>query len=119
MAKYYLKDLNIIHNRYSDNPYTMLNKIAPAKKVYATRYHATIFAFKLGAEVIPMAYAKKNEFLLTELGFNIDEFNTSTDFANGKMINCNFLKIKNEIIYEWEVDARKYINKCIDSLIVN
>ena len=119
MAKYYLKDLNIIHNRYSDNPYTMLNKIAAAEKVYATRYHATIFAFKSGAIVIPMAYAKKNEFLLTELGFNIDEFNTSADFANGKMINCNFLKIKNEIIYEWEVDAHKYINKCIESLIIN
>jgi hypothetical protein len=119
MAKLIMKDLNVIHNKYSDNPNAMLSKMASAEKVFATRYHATIFAFKLGAKVIPMAYAKKNEFLLTELGFKSTDFISSTDLANGKAILNHYINVQEEIISEWETECHSILTNCINQLLVN
>jgi hypothetical protein len=119
MAKLVMKDLKVTHNKYSDNPKTMLSKMGSAEKVLATRYHATIFAFKVGAKVIPMAYAKKNEFLLTELGFKRDEFISSLDLANGNKIINNYIKVEEDIINDWETSCHTVLNNCIDSLLVN
>ena len=119
MAKFIMKDLKVKHNKYSDNPKAMLSKMGNAEKVFATRYHATIFAFKVGAKVIPMAYAKKNEFLLTELGFSRKDFISSTDLANGKKIVNNYIKIEERIISDWENNCHKVLNDCINSLVSN
>lgn len=119
MAKIVLKDLNVLHNTYSDSPEEMLTKMGSAEKIFATRYHATIFAFKLGAKVIPMAYAKKNEFLLTELGFKREEFISSADLANGNKMASNYIKVEEEIINEWETRCHTILCNCVDSLFVN
>ena len=119
MAKLIMKDLKVKHNKYSDNPKAMLCKMGTAEKVFATRYHATIFAFKVGAKVIPMAYAKKNEFLLTELGFKREDFISSTDLANGKTIIDRHIKVEESIISEWETNCHKVLNDCINTLVSN
>jgi hypothetical protein len=119
MAKLVMKDLKVTHNKYSDDPKAMLTKMGSAEKILATRYHATIFAFKLGAKVIPMAYAKKNEFLLTELGFKREDFISSADLANGKKFVNQYIKVEERIISDWETKCRSVLSDCIDSLLVN
>lgn len=119
MAKLVMKGLKVTHNKYSDDPKAMLKKMGAAEKIVATRYHATIFAFKVGAKVIPMAYAKKNEFLLTELGFKREEFISSADLANGKKITNNYIEVKEDIIDDWENNCHRVLNNCIDRLLVN
>lgn len=119
MAKLVMKDLKVTHNKYSDDPKEMLSKMGSAEKILATRYHATIFAFKLGAKVIPMAYAKKNEFLLTELGFKRENFISSSDLANGKKFVNQYIKVEERIISDWETNCHSVLNDCIDRLLVN
>jgi polysaccharide pyruvyl transferase WcaK-like protein len=119
MAKLVMKDLKVTHNKYSDDPKAMLSKMGSAEKILATRYHATIFAFKVGAKVVPMAYAKKNEFLLTELGFKREDFISSADLANGKKITNKYIEVKEDIIDDWENNCYRVLNNCIDRLLVN
>jgi len=119
MGKIILKGLKVTHNKYSDSPEKMLTKMGNAEKVFATRYHATIFAFKVGANVIPMAYAKKNEYLLNELGFNRDQYISSTDLANGKKLINTPVKVDEQIISKWELNCYNVINNSIDSLLKN
>ena len=119
MAKLIMGDLNVIHNKYSDNPISMLNKMGSAEKILATRYHATIFGMKVGANVIPMAYAKKNEFLLLEMGFDRNEFISSYDLAKGKAMIDKCIKVDEEVISRWEHNCYNVLNNCIDSLLVD
>ena len=117
MAKIIGKNLTIKHNKYSDNPYKVLKKMASAEKIFATRYHATIFGIKLGAQIMPMAYAKKNEILLEELGFSPENFISSTDLANGCKLSGKYLNFDANIVEQWENNCFEIINKCIDVVI--
>ncbi len=118
MARIIAKELKIKHNNYSDNPFKVLKKMASAEKVFATRYHATIFGIKLGAQVMPMAYAKKNEILLEEFGFPTEEFITATDLANGSNFSGKYLHFNNEIIEKWEDSCYNVINNCVDIVLL-
>jgi hypothetical protein len=66
-----------------------------------------------------MAYAKKNEFLLTELGFRREDFICSSDLASGKKMVNNYIKVEEGIISDWETNCHSVLNDCIDSLLVN
>jgi polysaccharide pyruvyl transferase WcaK-like protein len=118
MARIIAKGLKIKHNNYSDNPFKVLKKMASAEKVFATRYHATIFGIKLGAKVMPMAYAKKNEILLEELGFSTEQFISSTNLAKGSNFSGKYLHFNNEVIEKWENSCYNIINNCVDIVLL-
>jgi polysaccharide pyruvyl transferase WcaK-like protein len=117
MARLIAKGLNVKHNNYSDNPYSVLKKMASAEKVFATRYHATIFGIKLGAQIMPMAYAKKNEILFEEFGFSKDKYISASDLANGSTLSGDYLRFNDDIIEKWENNCYDVINKCVDILL--
>ena len=117
MARIIGKGLKMKHNNYSDNPFKILKKMASAEKIFATRYHATIFGIKLGTQIIPMAYAKKNELLLEEFGFITEQFITSKDLANGNTLSGKYLHFNTDIVEKWENNCFDVINKCVDIVL--
>jgi polysaccharide pyruvyl transferase WcaK-like protein len=118
MAKFIAKGLDIKHNNYSDDPFKVLKKMSLAEKVFATRYHATIFGIKLGAQVMPMAYAKKNEILFKEFGFSREKFISASDLANGGTLSRDYLNFEDDIVVKWENSCNDLIHNCIDDLLL-
>lgn len=112
-----LGGLAVKHNRYSDNVDQMLEKISTAKRIFATRYHATILGLKTGAELIPMAYAVKNEKLLNELGVKSSRFISATDLAYGKIEFPEPIVIESDIVEDWERRSHTGIENCINNLV--
>jgi len=115
-GKILLKDFPVVHNKYNSNPEKMIKKMSEASWILATRYHATIFALKLGIPITPIAYAVKNELLLLELGVSRDSFLSSEDLAKGKNQLPNAVYVKPEIISKWEDRSHKAIEDCIKAL---
>lgn len=112
-----LQGLKVKHNSYSGNIDKMLLKIGTAQRVFATRYHATILAIKTGAEVIPMAYAVKNEKLLEEFGVERSQYSSSDDLAKSAVSFDKPLIINMEKVPGWEKKAEQGIEQCITSLL--
>jgi|SRR5690606_9391419 len=118
ISRIVLKGVKVKHNRYTENIDTMLLKIGTAKRVFATRYHATILAMKTGAEIIPMAYAVKNEKLLEEFGFERNKYISSDNLATKSFTAFpKPLKITTEKISTWEMEAEQSIEQCILNLL--
>jgi hypothetical protein len=117
MAKLVLKGIRVKHNLYSDNPQKMLQKMAKTEKVIATRYHATIFAMKVGAKVLPIAYARKNEHLLEDFGKEKHEYITTTDLANGEELQNNYLEFNEQQIVAWEQNCEQFMIQSVEQLI--
>jgi len=117
IAKIFFQGISVRHVSYSDNPNKILKEMASAEEVFATRYHATIFAIKLGAKLIPMAYAKKNEHLLEEFNVPRENYITSLDLANGLNITKKHINIDVSAVEVWEMKAFEVINKSISTLL--
>lgn len=117
MGKIILKNINVKHHRYTDNAFNMLETFSKAEKLFATRYHATIFGMKLGLSIIPMAYAKKNEYLLEELEIKKENYLTAEDLANGELtFPPSFVVDENKII-NWEKKCVEIMRECITNLL--
>lgn len=116
-SKIVLKDFTVKHNNYHSDPIIMLKKMATAEKIFATRYHATIFATKVGAEIIPLAYAKKNEYLLEELGVSRASYLTTGDLINGIFNFPKSITVSDNIISAWEDKSKRYVVECINTLM--
>ncbi len=109
-------DLPVKHLPYNPNPLKMLERISKASWVVSTRFHATIFALKLGCQITPIAYAKKNEYMLSALGLTNSDFISTSDLANGANEPLSPVSVKSEIISKWEDEATIAIQNCIKSL---
>lgn len=117
MAELFFQDMDVKLTKYSDNPKQVLKRMSKADKVLATRYHATIFAAKLNLEIIPLAYAKKNEYLLEELGITRDSYLTVDDLAKGTKKFPKAIKFSSTLIDKWENNSQLALDKCIDKII--
>lgn len=110
------KGLPVEHYKYHSNPQRMFETMAEADQIVATRYHATIFALKLGLKLTPIAYATKNELLLKELGIDRKEFLSTGDLASGiNNIETPYVQMKTDIL-DWENRSIWAIEACINSL---
>ncbi|GAB4016645.1 hypothetical protein GCM10028808_45740 [Spirosoma migulaei] len=118
-SKIILEGLKVEHAAYHSNPIKMIKKMANAERIIATRYHATIFALKLGANLTPIAYALKNESLLQELGFSRNSFLSAEDIAKGNLNFPDPIQCKSDIISKWENQSVSAINSCINSLNIH
>jgi polysaccharide pyruvyl transferase WcaK-like protein len=116
-GKIVLKGLPVVHNVYHNNPKRMLQKIADAEWVCATRFHATIFALKLSKKLSALAYARKNELLLQELGVRREDFLSTDDLAKGMNSFPNTIHVENATITEWENNSTYAIETCIQTLL--
>jgi hypothetical protein len=111
-----LSDLNVKHVKYHADPYTMMKHMAGASQIFATRYHTTIFAIKLGIPIIPIAYAVKNEMLLHELGVSRDTYLSTGDLANGVNTIPSPVKVSSSVLNEFELRSRAAIDASIAAL---
>jgi hypothetical protein len=118
-AQIILETLPVKHVKYNPDTKVMLRRIAKAEWIFSTRYHATIFALKMGAKITPMAYATKNELLLKELGVSRSDFLASQDFAEGATVFPDRIFIEDNVVDKWETESDRAIQKCIDTLIQN
>jgi hypothetical protein len=118
-AKVLLENLPVKHNTYTDNLDEMVERIGRAQKIFATRYHATILGIKTGAQLIPMAYATKNDKLLNELGISNDKFLSSVNLAQGTNVFPNAFTIDHSVVKTWEQAATKSMQNCVEKLLVN
>jgi len=118
-AKILLEDLPVKHNAYDENVYKMTKKIGSAQRIFATRYHATILGIKTGAELIPMAYATKNDKLLNELGVDDSKFISSINLAEGINIFPEPFKINDDLVKQWENASAETIKKAIKKMQAN
>lgn len=116
VAREMMEGFEVKHNHYSDNLDKMFKKIGEAQRVFATRYHATIFALKAGAEIIPMAYATKNERLFTELKVDRSAYLSSVDLAEGKSIFPEPFKVSDESVSKWENESKQAISNSIKKM---
>jgi polysaccharide pyruvyl transferase WcaK-like protein len=116
-SKLALKDLPVKHNKYHSSPIRMIKKMALAEKIFVTRYHALIFGAKVGAQLIPCAYATKNEYLLEELNIPRSCYLSTDDLANGKHIFPEAITIPFDIVSEWEDRSMKHVVECVNRLM--
>ena len=114
-----LDGLEVKHNVYDENVYKMLKKIGAAQRIFATRYHATILGIKAGAELVPMAYATKNDKLLIELGVSEDRFISSINLAEGTDVFPEPIKINDAVVKEWEYASAETIKKVVRKMQAN
>ena len=113
-GKIILEGLPVTHSKYHADPYKMVKKMSTAELILATRYHATIFALKLGVPFYPIAYAVKNELLLQELGISKANFITSTDLSVGYQTMKEPVTVDAELISRWESKTSSVIEECIN-----
>lgn len=118
-SKIILKDLDVKNAQYHSDPIRMLNHISTCEKFICTRFHATIFGLKAGVKVHPIAYAKKNELMLTELGIRKNDYISTTDLASGINNLPEGLVFDKNIIKKWEIDSKSMVQLCVDSLLAN
>ncbi len=115
-SKIVLEGLPVRHVPYYADPLRMIYRMAGADWVLATRFHATIFAMKLGKKLTPLAYAKKNERMLNELGIENGRFMACGDLALGNDEVMKPLKIDSAKIENWEQESADAIKNCIKAL---
>ncbi len=117
-SKIILDGLTVKHNDYTSNIYRIYNKIKQADSILATRYHATIFSIKAGLNVMPFAYAKKNEMLLEEIGIDKSKYLTPEMCISNSHNDFHIepIEIDPEKVFQLEVSARFAIKRCLDSL---
>jgi polysaccharide pyruvyl transferase WcaK-like protein len=118
-AKILLKGLKVHHHPFCPDPYRVFTRIQTASVFFASRYHATIFGLKANVNIIPFAYAKKNEQLLNDLQIDASHFHTPDDFTNVdftikkiRPINYDLRQVKH-----LQSDANLAIQKCVDTLL--
>jgi hypothetical protein len=116
-SKLALKGLTVKHNKYHSNPTKMLKKMATAEKIFATRYHATVLAAKVGAQIIPLAYAKKNEHLFEDIGVPRIAYLTTDDLAKGIFNFPDSITFSENIISQWEYKCMKHVVECVNTLM--
>lgn len=112
-----LKGLTVRHNAYHDNPIKMLEKISVSDTVIPTRFHATIFAIKTGANIRPIAYATKNALMFKAAGILPSAFLTSTDLAHGKNALPPAFRIEPQLVGQWERSVSQHIQEAINTLV--
>lgn len=115
-CKVLLKGLPVKFPAYYSDPIKMLKNISTGERVISTRFHTTIFGLKTGAVLQPIAYAKKNELMLKELGICSENFLSTTDLANGKNNLPIGFKGDEQLIGKWEAVSKEMIAKCIQAL---
>jgi polysaccharide pyruvyl transferase WcaK-like protein len=116
-AKFVLKGINVTHLPYQPNPRKLTEVIQKNDIAVTTRLHATIFSFRSGAGVIPMAYSRKNEELLSQFGFQPTEYLKLEDLMIDPN-NQNKVLLANEVdLFEMEKLSRIGIEKGINALI--
>lgn len=117
MGRLILDGLPVKHWHYHPYPRKMLALMASADWVLATRFHATIFGFKLGARITPIAYASKNEALLQSLGADRSSYLTTDDLARGNHIAPEPQKIPEDVVTAFETQTSRAISACLDSVL--
>jgi polysaccharide pyruvyl transferase WcaK-like protein len=117
-AKIILDGLPVIHNSFVSNPLIIARRMAGAKIILATRFHATIFGFKLGLKVIPFAYAKKNEMLFDSIGVESNLYYKSEDLLINEPTPTQLTPIyfDSTDVMQMERDANDAINACLNAL---
>ena len=117
-AKFLFNGINVNHLKYNPNPYNLVGIIKPDDEVITTRLHATIFALRSGATINPIAYARKNEELLNEMGFSKNDYLSSDDLINKDTFPNKGIKPNELILKELEFNSHEMILKGIKSLIL-
>ncbi|MCX2485279.1 polysaccharide pyruvyl transferase family protein [Pedobacter sp. MR2016-24] len=117
-GKSLLEGLEVKHAKYHADPLRMIKHMATATRVFATRYHTTIFALKLGIPLYPVAYAVKNELLFKELGVKRADFISSDDLAAGCNPNLETIKVDVDVIKNYEMKSRAAIVASVKALKV-
>lgn len=118
-AKFLLKGLAVNHLSYDPDPAKIIATITPSDEVITTRLHATIFGFRSGAKVKPIAYARKNEELLKEMGFNKSDYLNAEDLILSDKLPKTALKPSEQILKEMEEKSYGMISKGINILFNN
>lgn len=117
-GKIILKGLPVFHNKFLPDPFLIARRMAHAKVILATRFHATVFGLKLGLDIIPFAYAKKNEMLLNSFGIRSNLYYKTEDLIIDEptSIQLTPLYFNAANITQMEHEARDGINACLDTL---
>lgn len=115
-ARFLFNGIDVNHLKYKPNPYNLAGMITPVDEVISTRLHATIFALRSGATINPIAYARKNEELLNEMGFSKNDYLSSDDLINKDTFPNNGIKPNELVLKEMEMESHKMILKGINIL---
>lgn len=115
-GEFILQNLPVKHLPYYSDPLRMLKYMSTADWVLATRFHATIFALKLGVKLTPIAYARKNELMLDALGVARSQFLSTEDLAKGVKVPLPAIKIDNSRVANAENESLQAIEQCINNL---
>lgn len=115
-AKLILKDKKIFHLPYSSNPESLLYRINSTDQFLSTRFHATLFGIRAGAQVLPIAYAHKNEELLKEFGWGTNDYYQLTQLDSKVHGNLGYKRVDERLIEAKEIAAEKGIMACLNKL---
>ena len=115
-GEYILNGLPVKHLEYNSDPIAMIKYMATADWVVPTRFHATIFALKLGLKVTPFAYAKKNELMLQGVGIEREKFLSTTDLAKGVSVPLPPVTPDYDKVLLAEQESLQAIKNCISKV---
>lgn len=90
---------------YDPNLSYRLHLMVNASVFLCTRFHATLIALRSFCEIIPFAYAHKNEELLLSAGLTTAQFETPIKIISKKEFSKNTIKINPVIITQLEQKA--------------
>ena len=114
-----LKGLKMYHHSYYPDPLKIIDLVRNAHSFFATRYHATIFGLKANLNVIPFAYAKKNEQLLRDLAIHEGSYFKPLDFSKGYSPGDRIESVvyDHNRVKQLQSAANQTINDCINQLL--
>lgn len=112
-GEYLMSGLPVKHLAYSSEPVNVIKYMAKAQCTITTRFHATIFAIKLGLQLAPVAYAKKNELMLRDMGVPRESILSTTDLANGVAEPLDMVKVAGDVVDKAEMESLHAIQVCV------
>jgi hypothetical protein len=114
-----LKGLKVYHHSYYPDPLKIIDIVRNSHSFFATRYHATIFGLKANLNVIPFAYAKKNEQLLRDLTIPEASYFKPLDFSKGYSPGDRIESViyDHNRVRQLQSAANQMINDCINQLL--
>lgn len=110
---------------YERNPLKVTPQIIQFDKFVATRFHSLVFCLKLGIPVIPICYANKCNYIISDFNLDLDDSINLVELGKNKkkcldkIINNNGYVVENNLLIKQIKDSELAIDRVFSDLVHN
>jgi hypothetical protein len=113
----FLKKSEVLN--YDSNIFNSLEIIINASTILCTRFHATLIGIRSFSEIIPFAYARKNEELLQSVGISSDQIITPLKMTGDYNSLKNSFKVEPTTVIQLEQKAFNSYYSLVENFLKN